>query len=74
MMKLNITNEFKKSGLTCKELVKLSGLSYRTIQQLCVGGTFCSCLSTINALCKALHCTPNDIIEGYDMYCDEEGK
>lgn len=45
------------------ELARLSGISYGTIKNLYKDKTKGIDFDTLNKLCNALECTPNDILE-----------
>lgn len=62
-MKLKINEILEESGNTKYWLMKKTGATYQTIQKLCTGQTRSIQFDTLEKICKALNCTPNDIIQ-----------
>ena len=60
-MKLNVKQILEKQGKTPYWLSKVTGISNNNISNICNGDTKSIRLDTIEKICQALNCTPNDI-------------
>ena len=60
-MKLNVKQILEKQGKTPYWLSKVTGISNNNISNICNGDTKSIRLDTIEKICHALNCTPNDI-------------
>lgn len=60
-MKLNVKQILDKQGKTPYWLSKVTGISNNNISNICNGDTKSIRLDTVDKICKALNCTPNDI-------------
>ena len=60
-MKLNVKQILEKQGKTPYWLSKVTGISNNNISNICNGDTKSIRLDTIENICQALNCTPNDI-------------
>ena len=60
-MKLNVKQILEKQGKTPYWLSKVTGISNNNISNICNGETKSIRLDTIEKICQALNCTPNDI-------------
>lgn len=49
--------------LSYKDVADRTGLAISTVQSLGARGTYNARLSTIAAICDALQCTPNELLE-----------
>ncbi|MGE0282185.1 MAG: helix-turn-helix domain-containing protein [Rhizobiaceae bacterium] len=60
-----IESHRRKTGvrLTYDSLSKQTGVSVNTLQSLATRPTYNTRLSTIEKLCRALSCTPGDLLE-----------
>ncbi len=63
MYMLNINSILKEKGKTKYWLSKQTGISPNNIGYICNGKNTNVTLNTIYKICKALDCTPNDIIQ-----------
>lgn len=61
MMKLNIQKLLDDRGKTRYWLVKQMNTNYKTINRLCDNQSAAIHLDTIEKLCSALECEPNDL-------------
>ena len=61
MIKLNIQNILGEQKKTRYWLVKALESNYETINRLCDGASAAIYLDTIEKLCAALECEPNDL-------------
>ena len=66
MIKLNVRQILEQQGKTPYWLAKETGISNNNIANICNGDTKSIRLDTMEKICKALNCTPNDIIESDD--------
>lgn len=66
MIKLNVKQILEQQGKTPYWLAKETGISNNNIANICNGDTKSIRLDTMEKICKALNCTPNDIIESDD--------
>ena len=63
-MGLEKLNEFKKKkGLTNAQLSEMTGITISTIDKITSGNNTNPKLRTIEALCQALDCSLNDVVE-----------
>lgn len=60
-MKLNVKQILVEQGKTPYWLSKVTGISNNNINNICNGDTISIRLDTIEKICRALNCTPNDI-------------
>lgn len=65
-MRLNIKDKLAKKEITRYELAKRIGVSYPTITAIFNGDSTSIKLEILEALCKELECTPNDLIVSDD--------
>lgn len=63
MIKMNIQNILDKKNKTRYWLVKVLDSNYQTVNRLCDNASISIHLETIEKLCRALDCTPNDIFK-----------
>ena len=61
-MRLNIKDKLKESGITRYELAKRIGVTYQTITTIYKGESTSIKMENLEAICRELKCTPNDII------------
>lgn len=61
-MKFNLDNILNDNNISYYELAKRTGMTYSAIYKICKGTTSRVSLDTIEAICIALNCTPNDIL------------
>ena len=61
-MKLDIKNQVEKLGISRYELAKRVGVTYPTITSIYNGESTSIKLNILEALCRELYCTPNDIL------------
>lgn len=62
-MKLSIQNKLKEKGISRYELAKRIGVTYPTITSIYIGESTSIKLDILEAICKELDCTPNDILK-----------
>lgn len=62
-MKLSIQNKLKEKGISRYELAKRIGVTYPTITSIYTGESTSIKLDILEAICKELDCTPNDILK-----------
>lgn len=65
-MRLNIKDKLAEKEITRYELAKRIGVSYPTITAIFNGDSTSIKLEILEALCKELECTPNDLIVSDD--------
>ena len=65
-MRLKIKEILEKQGKTAYWLSKQTGISPNNIGKICNGETVNIRFDTLEKICKALDCTPNDLIETDD--------
>lgn len=65
-MKINIKKVMDEKHLSRYELAKRIGVTYPTITALYNGTSTSIKFEILEALCKELECTPNDIVESDD--------
>lgn len=61
-MKLIIKNQLEEKGISRYELCKRINVTYPTIDNMYKGKTSSIKLDILEAICKELNCTPNDIL------------
>ena len=61
-MKISIQEQLKNKGITRYELAKRIGVSYPTIDNIFKGNSTSIKFEILEAICKELNCTPNDIL------------
>ena len=61
-MRFKIDNILKERKLSRYQLSKQTGISEHALGRICRNETSSIEFSTIEKICKALNCTPNDII------------
>ena len=61
-MRFKIDNILKERKLSRYQLSKQTGISEQALGRICRNETSSIEFSTIEKICKALNCTPNDII------------
>lgn len=66
MFKLKVKEVLEKQNKTAYWLSKQTGISPNNIGKICNGETLNIRFDTLEKICKALNCTPNDIIESDD--------
>jgi len=65
-VRLNIKEILDKKGITRYELAKRLDVTYKTVDKMYAGDSTSIKLETLEAMCKILKCTPNDIIVSED--------
>lgn len=65
-MKLSIQPKMKEKGISRYELAKRIGVTYPTITSIYNGETTGIKFEILEAICKELDCSPNDIIVSED--------
>lgn len=65
-MRLNIKDKLDESGMTRYELAKRVNVTYQTITNIYKGESASIKLEILEAICRELKCTPNDIIVSDD--------
>ncbi len=65
-MRLNIKDKLAEKKMTRYELAKRIGITYPTVTAIYNGDSTTIKLEILEALCKELECTPNDIIVSDD--------
>lgn len=65
-MKISIQTKLTEIGITRYELAKRIGVTYPTIDNIYKGNSTSIKLEILEAICKELHCTPNDILDSND--------
>mgnify|MGYP004465582249 CR=1 FL=1 len=66
MLKLKVKEILENQNKTPYWLSKQTGISPNNIGKICNGETVNIRFDTLEKICKALNCTPNDIIESDD--------
>jgi DNA-binding Xre family transcriptional regulator len=61
-VRLSIQKQLEANNMSKYKLAQATGMTYQTIQSIASGENTRVQLQTIDSLCEALHCTPNDII------------
>lgn len=61
-MKISIIKQLERKGISRYELAKRIDVSYPTIENIYKGTSTSIRFTTLEALCKELNCTPNDIL------------
>ena len=61
-MQLNIKDKLEQRGITKYDLAKRIGVTYQTISNIYFGKSLSIKLEILDAICRELECTPNDII------------
>ena len=61
-MRINIRPYLDKSGMSRYELAKRIGVTYPTITAIYNGDSTSIKLWILDAICRELNCTPNDIL------------
>ena len=61
-MKISINKQLEQKGISRYELAKRIDVSYPTIENIYKGTSTSIRFATLEALCKELNCTPNDIL------------
>lgn len=67
-MKISIRKKLKEKGITRYELAKRIGITYPTIDNIYKENSTSIKFEILEAICKELNCTPNDIITSEDPY------
>lgn len=65
-MKINIKDKLQEKGITRYELAKRIGITYPTITSIYNGESTSIKFEILEAICKELNCSPNDIIVSND--------
>jgi putative transcriptional regulator len=65
-VRLNIKDKLAEKKMTRYELAKRIGITYPTVTAIYNGDSTTIKLEILEALCKELECTPNDIIVSDD--------
>lgn len=68
MIKLNLEKIMKDRGVKLKELAGKICLTEANLSNIKTGKISAIRFSTLNAICKELHCTPGDIL----IYSEDE--
>ena len=66
MLSLRVNEILKEKNLTPYWLGKQTGIAQNNILKICNGETSTMRFDTLEKICKALDCTPNDIIVSDD--------
>lgn len=66
MLKINIQDKLKEKGLNKNQFAKLAQIGYPAACALYDGKTTKISFDTLERICKALECTPNDILSSDD--------
>lgn len=61
-MKISIQNKLKEKNMSRYELAKRIGVTYPTIDNIYKGTSTSIKFEILEAICKVLECTPNDIL------------
>lgn len=62
-MRINIKSRMNELGIkSITELASISGVKYRTVYHIYTGKAKGIKIDTLEKLCKALQCKPNDIL------------
>lgn len=61
-MRISIQNKLKEKGISRYELGKRINVTYPTITSIYYGKSTSIKLDILEAICKELECTPNDIL------------
>ena len=64
-MKISIQKKLNDIGISRYELAKRVGITYPTVDNIYKGN------STLEAICKELNCTPNDIFTSDDPHMQQ---
>ena len=67
MIVLNLDKVMKERGVKLKDLAAKIGLTDANLSNIKTGKISAIRFSTLNALCKELHCQPADILQ----YCED---
>ena len=62
MMKISIQHKLKEKGISRYELAKSIGVTYPTISSIYNSSSTSIKFEILEAICKELDCTPNDIL------------
>ena len=73
MIVLRLDRVLADRKLQARELSKLVGLSEVNISRIRTGKVSAIRFSTLDALCRELHCQPGDLLEYVEDAEDEEG-
>lgn len=65
-MKIDIKNKLEEKGLNKNQFAKLIQIGYPAVCALYNGETTRISFDTLEAICRVLECTPNDIIVSDD--------
>ena len=65
-MKLSIQNKLKEKNMSRYELAKKINVTYPTIDKIYKGESTAIKLDTLEAICKVLDCSPNEILVSED--------
>lgn len=65
-MQLNIKNKLLEFNMSRYELAKRIGITYPTIDKIYKGQSTSIKFEILEAICKVLECTPNDILTSDD--------
>ena len=71
-MKLSIKNKMDSLGITRYQMTQLIDITYPTINNMYFGESTSIKLEILEKLCKALHCTPNEILVSEDPELNEQ--
>lgn len=72
MIQINIKKKLEESGMTKYELAKRIGVTYQTISNIYFGKSLSIKLEILDAICRELECTPNDIIISDDSVVQKQ--
>lgn len=61
-MQINIQKQLQEKGMSRYELAKRIGVTYPTIDNIYKGTSTSIKFEILEAICKELNCTPNDIL------------
>lgn len=73
-MRIDITDELKKKGMSRYELANRVGVTYPTITTIYSGKATSIKFDILEKICNELDCTPNDILifEHYNTDCEND--
>lgn len=71
-IKINLDKELNKKHMTSKELCSIIDITEANLSILRSGKAKAIRFSTLDAICKALCCTPGDILEYVEDYHEED--
>ncbi len=70
-MKISIQKKLNDIGISRYELAKRVGITYPTVDNIYKGNSTSIRFETLEAICKELNCTPNDIFTSDDPHMQQ---